>query len=259
MNMHCFPIQCIKIVLLTILGCVLASCATGQRAQQMADVHVNTGIANLESGHYTAALKELFEARRLNPQDPRIPYYLGVSYYGKGLPREAAAECHKALEMKPDYSEAYNFLGLIYFEKANYKKSIECFTNAISNILYETPEFALNNLGRAYFKMGDYETALVHFKKALKIRPNKILPIIHMNTGALLLAMNRVNEAVHHLERSIEIAPYIAEAHYRLGKGYLLSGDKAKAVKELKTALTLNPQSEFGIKSKDLLLSMDRQ
>lgn len=241
------------------LCCVLASCATDQRAQQMANVHVNTGKASLESGHYTAALKELFEARRLNPQDPRIPYYLGLSYYGKGLPREAAAEFQKAIGMKSDYSEAYNFLGLIYFDEGNYVRAVDCFTNALSNILYETPEFALNNLGRAYFKMGNYEAALARFEEALKIRPNKILPIIHMNTGALLLAMSRVTDAVRHLERSIEIAPYIVEAHYWLGRGYLRSGNKAKAVKEFKTALTLAPQSEFGIKSKDALLSMDRQ
>ncbi|MDY0043471.1 MAG: tetratricopeptide repeat protein [Syntrophales bacterium] len=219
----------------------------------MAGAHLKTGMANLESGHYIEALKELFEARNLDPDNPQVYYYSGVAYYGRGLKKEAAQEFHKACTLDQKYSEAYNFLGLICFEEEHYDEAIGNFTKALSNVFYETPEFALNNLGKAYLKKGNYAMALSRFDEALKIRPNKILPIIYMNKGALFLAMNRPAEAVRNLEKSIELAPYITESHYLLGCAHLLNGNRTHAVKELKTARMLGPQSEFGLKAKKIL------
>jgi len=59
----------------------IAGCATMARQQEQADMHMNVGIAYMQSGKYNAALKELMQADKLGKPNPKVHYYLGVSYH----------------------------------------------------------------------------------------------------------------------------------------------------------------------------------
>ena len=78
-----------------------------------------SGTANIQAGQYTPALKELLEAEKLTPNDPTVHYYLGIAYERKGFIDDAVREFQKAIALKPDYSEAINFLGTIYLSRGN--------------------------------------------------------------------------------------------------------------------------------------------
>jgi len=233
-----------------------AGCATDRHARETADVHLRNGIANIESGQYTTALRELFEARRLNPEDPEIHYYLGLSFWGRGLRDDSFRAFKRATELKPDYSEAYNYLGLIRFEEGRYDEAVVFFRKALDNVLYETPEFALFNTGRAYREKGDYEKALSAFEKALSVRPNRILPVIHENAGKVLLDMNRPDEALAHLRKCVKLAPYVADFRYSLGRVLLARNMRTAAAAELNHAIELAPDSETAARARDLLATI---
>jgi tetratricopeptide (TPR) repeat protein len=70
---------------------------------------------------------------------------------------KAIDECKKALKIKPDFPEAYNNLGYIYYETGKYSFAINEYKKAIEL----KPDYisAHNNLGIAYKKVGLLEKA----------------------------------------------------------------------------------------------------
>ncbi len=66
---------------------------------------------------------------------------------------------------------AYNSLGwFVYLEKKWYDKAVEAFERAIQI----SPNFteAYDSLGEAYFRMGRYPEAVKNFRKALELQPS---------------------------------------------------------------------------------------
>ncbi|MCK9229842.1 MAG: tetratricopeptide repeat protein [Syntrophales bacterium] len=242
------------LVAVLVVPLVMASaCATDYRNREMAEMHLRTGIASIESGQFTEALRELFEARRLNPDDPRVYYHLGVSYYARGMRGDALSAFIRAVELRPDYSEALNYLGLIRFEEKDYSGAISYFQKALENILYDTPEFSLFNMGRAWREQRADDRALSFFEEAARVRPNRILPLVLMNMGTLLLTMDRPDEALKHLRESVRMAPYVADFRYALGEAFLAKGMTGDAVRELRRAIDLAPESEAATKARTIL------
>jgi type IV pilus assembly protein PilF len=245
------------VILLTIiLTGVMTSCAG--KNPQLAGICRDKGIAYLQQGQYTSALKELLDARNINAYDPSIRYYLGVAYHGKKLSQEALASFKDAISLKPDYSDAHNYLGIIYAEMGSWDQAIGEYQKAVANILYETPASAYNNMGYAYFKKGNYQAALASFDEAYVKDPNTTLsPLIEKNRGMTLFATGRIKQAIQRLGKSIENAPDFPETHYWLAKCYLELKDTKTASQEFQFVLKTAPDSEFGIKSKEGLAAID--
>ncbi len=242
--------------LLIFIAGLSASC-TGKNPK-LAGLYLDKGLAYTQKGEYTSALKELLEARKLNPDDPVIHYYLGVSYHRKKLIPEAVAEFKEAIALKPDYAEAHNYLGMVYSEMGSWDEAIGEFKKSADNILYETPAGALNNMGYAYYRKGDYLTALAKFDEALAREPNTpIFPVIEKNRGLAYFAQGRIDAAVRHLKRSLEKAPDFIESHYWLARCYLEQKNTGAAAEEFRFIVRTVPDSEFGLKAQEGLEAID--
>lgn len=237
----------LKIFLFLIICCV-AGCVNQQAANQ----HLNYGMAYIESGHYTQGLKELLEAKKNNPRDPKIRYFLAICYHGKGLPNEAIGELREAVEMKPDYSEAHNLLGTIYAETDRLDEAISEFQKALANLLYETPSFALNGLGWAYYKKGQYDAALGRFQEILDRDPaSSILPLVEKNMGIVYFAQGDYGQSLKHLRRSAELAPDFArdQLHFWMGKALAALGDLEGARSEFRKSIKAAYNSQYSLDS----------
>jgi len=229
----------------------IAGCATMARQQEQADMHMNVGIAYMQSGKYNAALKELMQADKLGKPNPKVHYYLGVSYHGKGLNELAIGEMKKAISLDPNYSEAHNFLGAMYIDMEQWDQAIEACEKALTNILYDTPAMAYYNMGWAYYKKGDYDTALKKYESALVQEPDTVLlPLLEKNRGIVLLAKGRTAEALKHLQKSVELMPSLAESYYWIGQCHVQQKNRAKAKEAFQEVIKLAPESEWGVKAK---------
>ena len=74
---------------------------------------------------------------------------------------------------------------------------------------------AQNNLGLALAERGRIDEAIEHYRKALDIEPD--YAEAHNNLGIALADRGRIDEAMEHYRKALEIDPDYAEAHNNLG------------------------------------------
>jgi type IV pilus assembly protein PilF len=242
----------LPVIMVVVVAAGTWSCSA--KNTKLAGLHLDKGVSYIQQGQYTSALRELLEAKKLNPDDHVMRYYLGIAYHGKRLIPEAVAEFKEAIQIKPDYSDAHNYLGTVYSEMGRWDEAIEEFNLAVSNILYETPSGALNNMGYAYFRKGDYQTALSKFDEAVKREPTTLLgPLIEKNRGMTFFARGQFHQAVLHLKKSLADAPDFAESRYWLARCYLELKNTNAAKEEFLAIVKIAPDSEFGIRARTAL------
>ncbi len=95
---------------------------------------------------------------------------LGVAWYEKGDYEKSIKYYTRAVELNPDFSEAYNNLGVSYAKQGNYSQAIKCYKKATKKELnYATP---FSNLGVTFYKLGYLDRAIKYFEKAIAADPN---------------------------------------------------------------------------------------
>jgi type IV pilus assembly protein PilF len=239
------------LLLLLLIG--IAACSNKARIQEAGN-HINIGTAYLGSGQYTSAMKELLEAQRLTPDDPKVHYLLGISYHGKGLDDKAVEQFQRAIALNPQDSSVHNYLGAIYLDRGRLDEAIASFNRALDNVVYDTPATTLYNLGRAYYAKGQYDAALKYYRDAASREPETILmPLIEKETGRAWIAKDDTEEAIRHFLKSVELAPSLVESHYWLGVCYRKQNRSDEAAAAFRTAAKTAPDSEFGRKAQEQL------
>jgi tetratricopeptide (TPR) repeat protein len=81
--------------------------------------------------------------------------------------------------------------------------------------------------------------AVEQFEKALESNPNH--GSAHVNLGAALAQLGRLDEALPHLEKAVELLPEDAEAHTNLGLVLAMKGQLDAAIPHLERAVAANP------------------
>ncbi|PKN33573.1 MAG: hypothetical protein CVU61_12835 [Deltaproteobacteria bacterium HGW-Deltaproteobacteria-19] len=233
---------------------LLWGCATPKWKTDEADRHLRMALAYMTSGQFNPALKELFEAEKLNPDNPRTHYAIGLIYMEKNMPSEAMKSLSRALELKPDYSEAHVSLGTIHYSMGRLDEAIASFNRALSNVLYETPGLAFYNLGRTYAKKQDNQMALRMYAEAIqRDRGGYIVPLVEFHIGMVRMGEGRCDKAVGHFQKAVELSPAYAEAHLRLGECQLRQGKRTEAAKSFETVIKQAPNTDFAARARETL------
>lgn len=171
--------------------------------------------------------REAIETYQEGPKDSAvIANKIGIAYH-QLLDLDAAKKWYeRAIKLKPDYPEAVNNLGTIFYAHKSYRRAISQYRRA----LRITPEAAsiISNLGMAYFARKNYKDAYDMFEKARSIDPEVFEH--HSSYGVLLQ------------ERSVEER---AKFHYFLAKMYAKAGSADLAIQYIRKSL------EEGFKDRD--------
>lgn len=83
------------------------------------DLLIDEANVFYRSGDNDKFKEKLEEAIRINPTEPTLYYNVGVMNMGQGKLEEAIKNFEKAVELKPDYGDAYNNIGAAIIESAN--------------------------------------------------------------------------------------------------------------------------------------------
>jgi len=80
---------------------------------------------------------------------------------------EAIADCHRAIDVDPEFGNPYNDIGAYFVEMGQPEDAIPWLRMALKAKRYESYCFPYFNLGRIYEGMEKLEQALEHYRKAL--------------------------------------------------------------------------------------------
>lgn len=189
-------------------------------------------------------------ASKKQPTAPSLPaaYHnnQGALYLTKGDLQRAEFEFKTAIELSPDYAEAYSNLGLVYKREnrldealANFTKATQCNPNYAS---------AYNHIGAVYLAQQKYDDAIKASRKA--IDKDRAFADAFYNIGLAYLGLyaqsgykdvGKRDQAESLFKRATEINPRLPDVHATLAQLYLDKGDTEKAVIRQRLAVELDP------------------
>ncbi|HST21796.1 MAG TPA: tetratricopeptide repeat protein [Blastocatellia bacterium] len=103
--------------------------------------------------------------------------FLGWTYSFMGMTDEAIDECHRAIEVDPDFGNPYNDIGAYLIEKGEHYGAIPWLKRAIDSTRYEAYFYPHFNLGRVYEEKGKFFDALNEYKTAMDLNPDYALAV----------------------------------------------------------------------------------
>jgi tetratricopeptide (TPR) repeat protein len=179
------------------LGATLAQSLVppGVPDSDLAASYGQTGGYYLAHKLWVAAEACYTNAERLDPKDPRWPYYLGYRYEQDAQPELAAGAYARALGLNPEFTVARLRLGLVYLSLDRLDEAVPLLTAAA-----EDPGLrgaALYGLGRTAQARRDPTAAVPLFEQALTQDPDATQ--IHYSLAMAYRALGKVDEARAHL------------------------------------------------------------
>ena len=87
----------------------------------------------------------------------------------------AIEDCHRAIDLDPEFGNPYNDIGAYYLELNDPDEAIPWLRMALKAKRYESYCFPHFNLGRVYEAKEQLDKALEHFRKALEENPRYAL------------------------------------------------------------------------------------
>lgn len=231
------------LLLLTVSGCVSGR---GQYSSKPdpSSYHYQMGISYLGERNYSAALFDLTEAEKLDPDNPDVLYNLGLAFIGKKRPDLAEAKLLKAINLKPSFSAARNDLGVAYLDMKRWDSAIQQFKIVKDDLFYDNSENAAINLGLAYLGKGDYPKALTELQAIVALNPRRLEA--RLSLGRVWFAMDKCEQAIAEYNKALEIYRDYGAAHYYLGQAQLKLNRIDAARASFKEAVKLIPESELG-------------
>ena len=237
-----------------------------------------TAVSALENGRFEDAARMLSEILSRKPDDPDANYYLGMTYFREGRPRDARSFLERATRLSPSKSSAWKALGLVLLGTNDYREASVALGRACG--LEPNDEDNCYLQARSLFVLGKYDEAAQPFDKAVRAAPPAKQATVHRATalnfvergmpqeaerhfrdairlyrastalpqpdprldyGAFLIRQGRAQAALELLQESVTASPDSARAHGELGRALLELDRPADALPQLKSAVDLDP------------------
>ena len=111
------------------------------------------------------------EAIELNPNYAEAYFKRGETYYYNDEDKKAIEDLSKAIQIKPNYAEAYELRGESYYSLDNNEKALEDLSKAIK--LKSNYAKAYSERAWVYYSLEDYQRAIEDYTIAIQIQPIK--------------------------------------------------------------------------------------
>ena len=130
--------------------------------------------------------------------------------------QEAIEHYSNAIQLIPEFTEAYNGRGLTYLSKEEFDKAIDNFSKAIE--LNPRSAQAYSGRSAVYRSLEEYDKAIVDSKKAIRLNPDNAIDY-HM-LGLAYFYKNDFDNAISSLNEAIRLNPADVLAYHHRGLAY---------------------------------------
>ncbi|MGD9635098.1 MAG: tetratricopeptide repeat protein [Pirellulales bacterium] len=193
----------------------------------------------LSQDKYDAALADVNKALELEPDHAMTQELQGLVLLGLKKFDEAGEAFKKASELAPEAVLPYQHLGEVYRQQGDLKKSAEQLTKALEIKPDDAPTLLLR--ANLYYQLKDNEAALKDADAAIKANPQ--LLVAHLLQAEILVAENRIDEAIANLEKIVPLAPNQTRLLEPLATFYLVGGQPRKSIETFTKVLEAEPEN----------------
>ncbi|XP_040824072.1 tetratricopeptide repeat protein 13 isoform X4 [Ochotona curzoniae] len=137
--------------------------------QPSARLYRHRGTLYFISEDYATAHEDFQQSLELNRNQPIAMLYKGLTFFHRGLLKEAIESFKEALKQKVDFIDAYKSLGQAYRELGNFEAATESFQKAL--LLNQNHVQTLQLRGMMLYHHGSLQEALKNFKRCLQLEP----------------------------------------------------------------------------------------
>lgn len=186
-----------------------------RKDERNVDAMMALADANYELERYELSRSVLSVASKVTPGRADIYYRFGLVELKLEAPVKARANFEKAVELRPNYPEAHNNLGVLLHEVRDFEKAAEHFKFAVRDY----PDFkqAYLNLGNAYKGLQKFKEAEGAFEQAVKIDDR--YADAYFNLGVMYLDSQVPGlETIPRLQKAVETLGKYKEVAGRLSK-----------------------------------------
>lgn len=209
----------------------------------------------LNRGQPREGLDHVLKAIQLDEENAEAAHLAALIYLD--FCRKDAAECRlpeaerqarTALDLKQDFREARNTLGVILIHEKRYADAVAVLTPLTEDILYRTPENAWGNIGWAYLEQGALPQAVTALKRSVAAQPD--FCVGHYRLGVALERQGNAAAALESYTLSLSAGAGrcqgLQEAY--AGRARLLLGMKRveEARADLQTCVRLDKRTDAG-------------
>lgn len=177
------------------------------------------------------------------PPAARQHYDAGMKLIGENEPQKAILELGRAIEIYPKYAQALTDLGVVYLKIGKLAEAETVLRKAIA--ANDSFHIARLNLGLVLNRRRNHAAAAELLASIYKQDPRPAAAYLPFADS--LIGSNRLDEAATVLREAIAEGKLksasVIEAHYKLGLVLTRQDKYSDAIKELRTALQLDPKA----------------
>ena len=183
---------------------------------------------------FEPALKVFVYGSEKYTESARLRVGLGVANYSLGRYDEAVEALCQAVDLDPQDSKPYDFLGKMYDVSPAYAREVAA---RLQHFVHAHPESSSANyyyalsLRKRSSAGGDADSAELYLLKAVKLAP--AFTDAHFELGLLYEDKQANVKAIEQYEMAIQQRPDFLKAHYHLARLYSKTGKAASARREL--------------------------
>ncbi|HEY2991025.1 MAG TPA: tetratricopeptide repeat protein [Candidatus Binatia bacterium] len=214
------------------------SCAFAADGSLDRDPQWQQGRNFLAEGKTEDAKQVLTELSKKYPKAADVYLFLAIASLRLRNPQAAEAEIQKALALDSNHVEARTLRGWIELEvKRDYAGAVADYSK-VAELKPDWPE-AHNNLGVAWKKKGELDKAVASFTRAVELRPE--YSEAWSNRGWVHAEEKKWHEARADFEQALKFNPKDEGALYGLAQAQRAIRDYAGAETTLKTLISRAP------------------
>ena len=186
------------------------------------------------------------ETPKEDPGDPRFLAYRASQLLAVGLVDEAAADLERALNLDPNYSDAFALQSIIAVVQNEKEKALNLAQKAVeAGPNSATARIALSYAQQAGF---DLEGARASVEEAVKLDPNDALAWARL--AELWSSFGRLDKALDAAKKAVELDPNLSRTQMVLGFAYLTQVKTTESRAAFEKAIELDqadPLSRLGL------------